>query len=219
MDTHWDCMNRIRISLVEDDAGTREGLASLLRLDADFHVMGVHATGEEALSRVPIDRPQVLLMDIQLPGLQGADVVRQLRACMPDLAVLMLTTFEDAPIIFESLRAGANGYVLKKCAARELAIAIRQVHAGGAPMSMIVARKVVDFFQDTPASRIEPEGLSDQENRVLSGLARGKRIKKIASEMGLSESTVRTYVRRIYDKLHVTSQAQAVASFLKSKAS
>lgn len=204
---------KTRICLVEDDAGTRESLEALLRQDPTMEVAGVYGTGEAAMARVPEQRPDVLLMDIRLPGMGGIEVVSRLCRAMPDLCVLMLTTYEDANLIFESLRAGARGYLLKNRPMEELSSAIRQVREGGAPMSMRVARKVVAYFNEPRPMHSDLEGLSERELQVLSGLSQGKPYKEIGVGLGISENTVRSYIRRIYEKLHVSSRTEAVAKF------
>ena len=207
-------MTRIRIALVEDDRGTRESLEALLRADPGVEVVGVHATGEEALERVPQEKPDVLLMDIRLPGIGGVEVAGRLSRSMPSLSVLMLTTYEDPQTIFEALRVGAHGYLLKNRPLRELMEAIHEVHAGGSPMSMRVARKVVSHFQDQRPARPSLESLSDREAQVLGGLAQGRPYKDIGAALGISENTIRTYIRRIYEKLQVSSRTEAVAKFM-----
>jgi DNA-binding NarL/FixJ family response regulator len=199
--------------LVEDDAGTRESLEALLRTHPAIELAGVYVTGEAALEGVPGQGPDVLLMDIRLPGIGGIEAVARLCRKMPDLSVLMLTTYEDANLIFESLRAGARGYLLKNRPFEELIEAIQQVREGGAPMSMRVARKVVAYFNEARPPQPGLEGLSAREQQVLSALASGKYYKEIAADMGVTENTVRTYVRRIYEKLHVSSKSEAVALF------
>ena len=204
-------MMRTRVCLVEDDAGTRESLEALLRTAPSIDLAGSYATGEAALAGVPGQRPEVLLMDIRLPGIGGVDVVSMLCRTLPDLSVLMLTTYEDTHLIFDSLRAGARGYLLKNRPLEELIEAIRQVREGGAPMSMRVARKVVAYFNEPRPLERSVDGLSDREQEVLSALAHGKTYKEIGVELGVTENTVRSYIRRIYEKLHVGSRTEAVA--------
>ena len=216
---------KIRVALVEDDEGTRESLEAMLRMDSSLEVVGVHGTGDAALERIPEQRPDVVLMDIRLPGLSGIEVVGRLRSVMPDLCVLMLTTYEDSELIFESLRAGAQGYLLKNRSFRELVEAIHHVHEGGSPMSMRIARKVVAYFNEAgaraepspPVPLVDPvpgpEGFSDREIEVLSAFAAGKTYKEIGALLKISENTVRTYVRRIYGKLQVSTRCEAVAKF------
>src|ERR1039457_3301080 len=203
----------IAVSIVEDDRKTRESLVALLRRASGVRLLGAHPSGEAALVNVPAEQPEVVLMDINLPGMSGIDCIVKLKAQMPGLRVLMLTTYEDSHLIFNSLRAGATGYILKNKSSAELLAAIQQVHEGGAPMSMRIARKVVAFFNQLPGPASDAEQLSEREAQVLSALAKGMLYKEIASQLKISENTVRTYIKRIYEKLHVSSRTEAVAKF------
>ena len=203
----------ITVSIVEDDYKTRESLVKLLHDAADLCLMAVYPSAKAALSGVVVDIPQVLLVDINLPDMSGIECVARLKAQMPGLRVMMLTTYDDSHLIFNSLRAGASGYILKNHPLAELIEAIRQVHEGGAPMSMGVARKIVAFFHQLPAPASREEQLSEREREVLGLLARGCLYKEIAVRLSISENTVRTYLKRIYDKLHVNSRTEAVAKF------
>jgi DNA-binding NarL/FixJ family response regulator len=203
----------IAVSIVEDDRKTREGLTALLRRATGVRLLGVHSSGEAALAAVPAEQPEVVLMDINLPGMSGIDCIAKLKAQMPELRALMLTTYEDSHLIFNSLRAGASGYILKNKSSAELLTAIQQVHEGGAPMSMRIARKVVAFFNELPGPVPESQSLSEREAQVLAALAKGLIYKEIATELKISENTVRTYIKRIYEKLHVNSRTEAVAKF------
>jgi DNA-binding NarL/FixJ family response regulator len=203
----------IAVSIVEDDRKTREGLVALLRRATGVRLLGVHSSGEAALAAVPAEQPEVVLMDINLPGMSGIDCIAKLKAQMPELRALMLTTYEDSHLIFNSLRAGASGYILKNKSSAELLTAIQQVHEGGAPMSMRIARKVVAFFNQLPGPPSESQSLSEREAQVLAALAKGLIYKEIATELKISENTVRTYIKRIYEKLHVNSRTEAVAKF------
>ncbi|MBW8863738.1 MAG: response regulator transcription factor [Verrucomicrobia bacterium] len=203
----------ISVSIVEDDRKTREGLVALLRHAAGVRLLGAHPSAEAALVNVPVERPEVVLMDINLPGMSGIECITKLKAQMPALRALMLTTYEDSHLIFNSLRAGASGYILKNKSSAELLTAIQQVHEGGAPMSMRIARKVVAFFNQLPSPAAESDRLSEREEQVLAALAKGMLYKEIASQLKISENTVRTYIKRIYEKLHVSSRTEAVAKF------
>jgi len=203
----------IAVSIVEDDRKTREGLVALLRHAAGVRLLGAHPSAEVALINVPVERPEVVLMDINLPGMSGIECITKLKAQMPALRALMLTTYEDSHLIFNSLRAGASGYILKNKSSSELLTAIQQVHEGGAPMSMRIARKVVAFFNQMPTPAAEADRLSEREEQVLAALAKGMLYKEIASQLKISENTVRTYIKRIYEKLHVSSRTEAVAKF------
>lgn len=203
----------ITVSIVEDDRKTRESLVALLRYASGVRLLGTHPSGEAALVNVPAEQPEVVLMDINLPGMSGIDCIAKLKTQMPGLRVLMLTTYEDSHLIFNSLRAGASGYILKNKSSAELLAAIQQVHEGGAPMSMRIARKVVAFFNQLPGPAPEAERLSEREAQVLAALAKGLIYKEIAIQLKISENTVRTYIKRIYEKLHVNSRTEAVAKF------
>jgi DNA-binding NarL/FixJ family response regulator len=204
----------ITLSIVEDDRQTRENLGRFLRRDPRLRCLGVHASGEAAIEAIPRERPDVALVDINLPGMNGIECVAQLKARLPDLHVLMLTTYEESDLIFNSLRAGARGYLLKKMVPTELIPAIEQVRAGGAPMSMQVARKVVDFFQRAShAGATEIDTLTPREHEVLSLLAKGCLYKEMGDQLGISLNTIRTHLRKIYEKLHVQSRTAATAKF------
>jgi DNA-binding NarL/FixJ family response regulator len=203
----------IAVSIVEDDRKTRESLVALLRRASGVRLLGAHPSGEAALVNVPAEQPEVVLMDINLPGMSGIDCIVKLKSQMPGLRVLMLTTYEDSHLIFNSLRAGASGYILKNKSSAELLAAIQQVHEGGAPMSMRIARKVVAFFNQLPGPASDAEQLSEREAQVLSALAKGMLYKEIGAQLKISENTVRTYIKRIYEKLHVSSRTEAVAKF------
>jgi DNA-binding NarL/FixJ family response regulator len=204
----------IAVAIVEDVCETRENLIALLREEEGLSLLNAYANAEDAVRGIPIDRPNVALVDIRLPHMSGIDCVAKLKAQMPELEVLMVTTYEEPDLIFNSLRAGAKGYVLKSAPPEELIQAIRQVHAGGAPMSMQIARKVVDYF--TIRGRVAPEtdALSPREQEVLTLLAEGFLYKEISDKLDINVTTVRTHLRRIYEKLHVRSRTEATAKFL-----
>lgn len=202
----------VTVSIVEDDPSLRKGLARLIGQTQDIRCLGCYATAEEALREIPQTPVEVVLMDINLPGMDGIDCVRKLKVLKPSLRIVMVTVYENPEQIFKALTAGAIGYVLKHRPSAELLNAIRDAHYGGAPMSSQIARKVVQFFQDN-ASANEAEDLSGRELEVLELLAKGYLIKEIADQLGLGFDTVRTYIRRIYEKMHVHSRAQAVAKY------
>src|SRR5262249_22932592 len=182
----------ITISIVEDDRGTREKLAALLNDTPSLRCAGAHATGEEALQKIPTEKPDVALVDIHLPGMNGIKCVAGLKARLPNLSVLMLTRHDDSDLVFDALRAGASGYLLKKMISAELISAIEQVQAGGAPMSMQIARKVVGYFNRTnPTSDVEK--LSKREQEVLALLAKGYLYKEIGELLGITLETVRVH--------------------------
>jgi RNA polymerase sigma factor (sigma-70 family) len=205
---------RIRVSIVEDNRGTRESLTELLGRAPALRFVSAHPSGEDALREIPTDVPDVVLMDINLPKMNGIECVAQLKEQLPKTQVLMLTTYEEGDLIFDSLRKGASGYLLKNMPPAELIQAIEQVHAGGAPMSMQIARKVVNHFQQIKMPQSEMEKLTKREQEILALLAKGYLYKEIADQLGISLSTVRAHLHTVYEKLHVQSRTEAVVKFL-----
>ncbi len=207
----------ITVAIVEDDAGIREALIRILGRSRDFRCAGCFASAEEALEGLRPLNPDVVLMDINLPGMSGVECVRRLRARGDEWQIMMLTVYEESEKIFESLAAGATGYLLKRTPPAELLEAIRDVHSGGAPMSSQIARKVVQSFRGAapPAPAAE---LSPREQEILAALAQGFLIKEIADRLGIGFDTARTHIRRIYEKLQVHSRAQAVAKYIRPSA-
>jgi DNA-binding NarL/FixJ family response regulator len=204
----------IAVSIIEDDTPARQILANWIRRTEGFRLAGEHGTAESALATLPAENPTVVLSDINLPGINGIECVRQLKIALPQTQFVMLTVYEDADHIFQALSAGASGYLLKQTPKSELLAALQQVHAGGSPMTSNIARKVVQSFQQKPAPSIsEAADLSPREKEVLDLLARAYLYKEIADALSISLPTVNTYIRRIYEKLHVRSRAQAVAKF------
>lgn len=203
----------INVCIIEDDRETRESLVELLNGAPRLRCVGDYPAGEPALRSIPAKKPDVALVDINLPGMSGIECVAKLKELMPALEVLMLTTYEDNDLIFNSLRAGAKGYLLKKMAPTELIEAIGQVHAGGAPMPMQIARKVVQYFQGLGATASEVEKLSPREQEILALLAKGAYYKEIADALKISISTVRTHIQHIYEKLHVQSRTDAARKY------
>jgi DNA-binding NarL/FixJ family response regulator len=205
----------ITVSIVDDEADLREHIGGYLQAAGGFKCKSVYASAEEALQHLPQDKPDVVLMDINLGGMDGIECVRQLKTRMPEAQVLMLTVFEDTDKIFRALAAGASGYLLKRLSPPKLLDAIREVLEGGSPMSASIARKVVQSFRTQPAHGDETMDLSQREREVLNGLAEGLAYKQIADQLEVSIHTVRNYIRRIYEKLHVRSRTEAVAKFLR----
>ncbi len=204
----------IAVSIVEDKRGTRESLRELLSRTPGLSCAGVHSNAEHALEHIPGEKPDVVLMDINLPGMSGIECVARLKAAQPTVQVLMLTTYEESDLSFESLRAGASGYILKNAPPSELLQAIEQVHAGGAPMSMNIARKVVSFFQQVQKPGPDLATLNGREMEVLTLLAKGYLYREIADHLGISLSTVRAHLHTVYEKQHVQSRTEAVVKFL-----
>ena len=200
----------ISVSLVEDDAKLRATLARYLTGQPGFRCLKAYPNAETALGDLPQHPPDVLLMDINLPGMSGIECVVRLRKVMPSLRIIMLTVFEESEQVFRALSAGAFGYLVKSDRPAKILEAIREVHGGGSPMSGHIARKVVQSFQAQPSTPAETDALTARELQVLQGLSQGHPYKQIASDLGISLSTVRTYIQRIYEKLHVHSQTEAV---------
>ena len=205
----------ISVSIVEDNDKLRATLARVLNRAEGFRCLSQYANAEDALKDLPQVRPDVVLMDINLPGMNGVQCVRQLKALLPEIQVMMLTVYEDTENIFNALAAGASGYMLKRTSSKELLEAIQEVHRGGSPMTMHIARKVVQSFQQTAATAQSTENLSEREQQVLDCLTQGLMYKEIAEKLGISYETVHTYIRRIYEKLQVRTRTEAVAKFLR----
>lgn len=199
----------IKISIVEDQPEMRESLVAWLSDAPGLRCVGAHASGEAALRNIPLENPDVVLMDINLTGMSGIQCVARLKATLPKIQILMLTTYDEGDSIFDSLRAGANGYLLKNMPQAELAEAVRQVHAGGAPMSLQIARKVINHFHQLNKPAPDVEQLTVREQEILRLLAKGYMYKEIAEQLAISMSTVRTHVSAVYEKLHVHSRTEA----------
>lgn len=210
----------INVVVVEDDPILRRSFVEIIDSTTDCRCTGAFASGEEAVSRIPKLKPNVAVMDINLPGIDGIECVRQLAPVLPDLQIVMLTVYQDAANLFNALAAGASGYLVKPARAGELLGAIRDLDQGGAPMTGALARKVVEAFRLQPKpSSLQPDDsamqeLAQREQEVLDLLAQGFSYKEIADKLGISFSTVHTYVQRIYKKLHVRSKNAAVARWL-----
>lgn len=210
----------IKVAIVDDDEGIRSSLAALIRRNPGFKLSGDYPDAETALKEIPRREPDVVLMDINMPGMSGVECVQQLKAALPKVQFLMLTVYEDSDSLFRSLKAGASGYLLKRTASARLIEAIKDVHEGGAPMTPQLARRVVQFFmrkpaeEDTAVARLTPG-----EREFLDQLANGYAYKEIADRMKISIDTVRSYVRTVYEKLHVHSRTEAVVRYLRVKES
>jgi DNA-binding NarL/FixJ family response regulator len=205
----------ITVSLVEDNDQLRGTLARVISRAEGFQCLGQYATAEAALEALPKALPDVVLMDINLPGMNGVECVRRLKQLAPKTQVIMLTAYEDTDNIFNSLAAGAGGYLLKRTTSAELLAAIRDVQIGGSPMTTHIARKVVQSFQKAGPSPHATENLAPREQEVLDYLSQGLMYKEIAEKLGISFETVRTHIRRIYEKLQVRTRTEAVSKFLR----
>jgi DNA-binding NarL/FixJ family response regulator len=203
----------IAVSIVEDDAPAREILADWVSHADGLTCAGSYASVEQALEHLPAEKPSVVLMDINLPGLSGIEGVRRLKPLLPDTQFLILTVYEDTDHVFDALAAGATGYLLKQTPRSELLASIKDVHGGGSPMTNNIARRVVQAFHRQDATVPESAKLSQREREVLELLARGYLYKEIMDSLNVSRGTLNTYVRRVYEKLHVRSRSQAVAKF------
>lgn len=214
----------VTVSIIEDDKANREIWADWVNRSPDFKIISQFGSVEAALKALPDQQPRIVISDINLPpGMTGIEGVRRLKPLMPNTQFVMLTVYEDTDHIFEALAAGATGYMLKDTKRAELLEALREVHAGGSPMSANIARKVVQSFQQqiprpqpaapAAAANEEAENLSPREAEVLDLLAQGLLYKEISEKIGVSLPTVNTYIRRIYEKLQVRSRAQAVARY------
>jgi len=205
----------ITVSIVEDNDQLRSTLVRVINRAEGFKCLSDYGSAEAALEGLPVVKPEVVLMDINLPGMNGVECVRQLKQRGVPTLVVMLTVYEDTENIFNALAAGASGYLLKRTKAAELLDAIREVHGGGSPMTTHIARKVIQSFQRTGPSASPAENLSQREQEVLECLSQGFLYKEIAEKLGISYETVHTYIRRIYEKLQVRTRTEAVAKFLK----
>lgn len=205
----------IRIALVEDDKTVREGLMMLLQGSQGFSCVAAYESGEEALAGLPEMKPDVVLMDINLPGINGIECILTLKALNLPMLFIMLTIFDDADVIFKSLAAGASGYLIKQTSPVKLLEAIQDVYNGGSPMSSEIARKVVQSFQQQVSVSNLAYGLSKREEEILSHLAQGYMYKEIAELLFISVDTVRSHIRHIYEKLQVKTRTQAVLAYFR----
>jgi DNA-binding NarL/FixJ family response regulator len=204
----------VTVTVVEDDASIREVLAAWIQETEGFACVGRFPDAESAVARMVEGAPDVVLVDINLPGLSGIECVRTLKPRLPGTQFVMLTVYDDSAHIFDALAAGATGYLLKRTSRESLIAALREVHAGGSPMSSTIARKVVQSLQQAKPNPPAAGQLSKREGEVLALLAQGYLYKEIADSMGVSVPTVNSFIRRIYEKLHVNSRGQAVALYV-----
>jgi DNA-binding NarL/FixJ family response regulator len=210
-----DAQNPVRVAVVEDKAAFRRGLTAIFDLTPGIDCVGMYATGEEALREILTAPADVALMDINLPSMSGIECTRELKRLRPASQVVMLTIEENTERVFAALRAGAAGYLLKNATPAEVIDGIELVARGGSPMSAAIARRVVESFHNTQGPVRPKESLAPREAQVLEAIARGQRVKEVAVELNVSVTTIQTYLRRIYEKLQVHSQAEAVAKFVR----
>ena len=204
----------ISVSIVDDKKELRQSIATFVNGSPGFRCVSAYSSAEAALKGLPGDKPDVVLMDINLGGMNGIECVERLKAEVPAMQVLMLTVYEDTDQIFKALAAGASGYLLKRSSPTKLLQAVREVYAGGSPMSSSIARKVVASFQKSKQTGEKQTHLSPREEMVLNCLAKGLIYKQIADQLDISIPTIRSYLRRICKKLHVQSRTEAVAKYL-----
>lgn len=203
------------VAIVEDDAGIRESLAAFLGRAKGVRCVAAYPDAEQALKELKTQVPDVVLMDINLPGMSGIEATRELKRLRPDARILMLTVYEDNKALFDSLKAGACGYLLKRTASEKIVDAIREAREGGMPLTPRMATKVAAYFQGQDKAHNEVESLSPRERQTLELLAEGFLYKEIAEKMGVSYLTVHQFTKKIYEKLHVHSRTEAVVKFLK----
>ena len=206
-----------KVAIVEDNATLRQYLAALINGTPGLRCVCACASAEDALKEIPANKPNVVLMDIHLPGESGIACTARLREKMPNLQVIMLTVYKDINMIFQALKAGACGYVLKRSDEKEILAAIDEVRAGGAPMTSEIARMVVRSFTEQPAEKSDTEGLSAREMEILALLAEGLSNKEIGAQLHISSATVRTHLMHVYEKLHVRCRTEAAAKYFRSK--
>lgn len=207
----------INVAIVEDNRTTREGLKTIIELAGGFACVCVSDTGEDALKVIPRHAPEVVLMDIQLPGMSGIECVGQLKRLLPDIIVIMITVYEDPDRIFSALRAGASGYILKRSSPDDVLAAICDASAGGAPMSGEIARKVIQYFNAQTVVDEHLETLTSREKSVLDLVAHGFTNKEIAGRLFVSVDAIRWHLKHIYVKLHVHSRTEAALKFRNSR--
>lgn len=202
------------IALVEDDPNLRETLAEIISSASDWQLVASYPDAEAALEGMKSACPEVVLMDIQLPGMSGIECVGRLKAQHPEVQVLMVTVYDNNDRIFDALAAGASGYLLKRDAPTKLRECLEDLLAGGSPMSSAIARKVVQHFQKEPPAKNEDHNLTPREKQILELLVKGGLYKEIAWDLGIGVETVRTHLHNIYAKLHVRTRTEAVVKYL-----
>ncbi len=200
----------ITIAIVEDLDEVRDGLKNFISLSTDFIVVGAFKTGEEALANLPRLTPDIVIMDIHLPGMNGIECIRQVKDKSPGTQFMMFTVYENDEKVFEALKAGASGYLLKNTGLLQIAESLKELYEGGSPMSANIARKLVTLFQDTGKKTVSIDILSNRENEILHLLSKGLLYKEIADQLQITTGTVRQHIHNIYDKLHVQNRTEAI---------
>ena len=205
------------VGVVEDDAGLRLSFTRLIKHASGLRCIGSWADGKSALSEMPALKPDVVLMDINMPGMSGIECTARLKQLCPDTQVIMVTVYEDADNIFRALQAGACGYLLKRTASAGILAAIKEVRDGGAPMTLQIARKVVHAFQQPSAPAVIKVELTPREREILELISQGFMDKEIADKLNISYFTVRVHVKHTYEKLHVRSRTEAMKLLISEK--
>src|SRR5689334_480296 len=200
----------ITLTIVEDLDEVREGLNRFLSLNPEFKVLETFKTAEEAICELPALKPDIVIMDINLPGINGIDCIREVKSKLPRTQFMMFTVYENDEKVFEALKAGASGYLLKSTGLMQLVEAVKELYNGGSPMSSNIARKLVTVFREKEKDQAEMESLSPRENEILQLLSKGLLYKEIADQLTISVSTVRQHIHKIYDKLHVQNRTEAI---------
>src|SRR5687767_8597236 len=200
----------ITLAIVEDLDEVRDGLKNFISLSQDFKVLDTFKTAEEAVHDLPKLKPDIVIMDIHLPGMNGIECIREIRSKIPGTQFMMFTVYENDEKVFEALKAGASGYLLKNTGLLQLIAALKELYNGGSPMSANIARKLVSLFQNEHADTQPTTELSKRENEILQLLSKGLLYKEIADQLGISVGTVRQHIHKIYEKLHVQNRTEAL---------
>lgn len=200
----------ITLAIVEDLDEVRDGLKNFIALNSEFKILDTFKTAEEALYELPRLQPDIVIMDINLPGMNGIECIRLVKDKSPDTQFMMFTVYENDDKVFEALKAGASGYLLKNTGLLQLIESLKELYNGGSPMSANIARKLVTVFRDKEKETAHIEALSKRENEILQLLAKGLLYKEIAEQLAISVSTVRQHIHHIYEKLHVQNRTEAI---------
>ncbi|MFI5130421.1 MAG: response regulator [Chitinophagales bacterium] len=200
----------ITLAIVEDLDEVRDGLKNFLTLSSEFNVLDTFKTAEEALHDIPRLKPDIVIMDINLPGMNGIECIRQVKNKTLGTQFMMFTVYENDEKVFEALKAGASGYLLKNTGLLQMSEALKELYKGGSPMSANIARKLVSVFHAQEKNAVPVETLSNRENEILQWLAKGLLYKEIAEQLFISTSTVRQHIHKIYEKLHVQNRTEAL---------
>jgi DNA-binding NarL/FixJ family response regulator len=200
----------ISIAIVEDLDEVRDGLKNFISLSTDFIVVGAYKSGEEAFANLPLITPDIVIMDIHLPGMNGIECIRQVKDKSPGTQFMMFTVYENDEKVFEALKAGASGYLLKNTGLLQIVESLKELHDGGSPMSANIARKLVNLFLDTGKESAPLDILSNRENEILQLLSKGLLYKEIADQLQITTGTVRQHIHNIYEKLHVQNRTEAI---------